>query len=114
MSTSPKTIGDPPLPCCDEYRNCAFQMSSPFVLMAAVPSAPKWTKTRSPSRTGVGVAREFLGLMGSPPLNLNTSAFTSSLPLSTSNATARRDALSYEVSQTRPPATTGEDQPVPG
>jgi hypothetical protein len=90
---------------------------SPEVESAAVPSAPKWTNTRSPSTIGVGDAWLFFAFNSSPFLRWNTSTSTTSRPVSTSYATARSDtplALTEVVSQTRPAATTGDDHPRPG
>src|ERR1700730_7209215 len=117
MSRSPYSTGDPPLPCWDSYENFAFQTISPEVVSAAVPSVPKWTYTRSPSTMGVGEAWLFLRFEGLALLSRKTSTFTTSRPFSTSNARARSDAppsFVAVVTQTRPPATTGDDHPRPG
>src|ERR1700682_1213567 len=65
---------------------------------------------------GVGEAWLFLGFERLALLIRKTSTFTSSRPLSASNAIARSDAplpLVAVVTQTRPPATTGDDHPRP-
>src|ERR1700686_3779282 len=90
---------------------------APEVVRAAVPSAPKWTYTRSPSTIGGGEARLFFGFVASALRVRKTSTFTTSRPVSTSNASARSEpprSLIAEVIQTRPPATTGDDHPRPG
>src|SRR5437870_8894695 len=117
ISRSPYRTGEPPLPCCESYSKRAFQTISPEVVSAAVPSAPKCTYTRSPSTIGVGDARLFLGLVASLLRVRKTSTFTTSRPVSTSYANARSDpprSLTPVVTQTRPPATTGDDHPRPG
>src|SRR5262245_52332692 len=117
MRRSPYRMGEPPAPCCDSYGNRSFQTTSPDVVSAAVPSAPKCTYTRSPSTIGVGDAQLFFGLMTRGLLTRNTSMLTTSRPVSTSNASARSDTSRCPVaavSQTRPPATTGEDHQRPG
>src|SRR6185369_5275145 len=93
-------------------------MTSPDVVSAAVPSAPKCTYTRSPSRMGVGSASEFLGLSGSTERTWKTSVLMASRPVAISYAMARNDppfrSLTAVVSHTRPLATAGDDQPIPG
>src|SRR5687768_8232959 len=48
---------------------------------------------------------------------LKASTLTTSFPVATSNASTRNDTLRCSIAvviQTRPPATTGVDQPTPG
>src|ERR1700730_6108739 len=66
---------------------------------------------------GVGEAWLFLGFERSALLIRKTSTFITSRPLSTSKARARSEAplpLVAVGTQTRPPATTGDDHPRPG
>ena len=66
---------------------------------------------------GVGDAWLFLGFVRSALRRWKTSTFCASRPLSTSKAIARSDApfsVIAVVTQTRPPATDGEDHPRPG
>src|SRR5262249_18605805 len=107
---------------CGSYGSFAAQRAWPDVESGAVPSAPKWTNTLSPATIGVGDARLFFGLMGPASLIWKTSTLTTSLPVSTSKASALSDAFTRSrfsfvsttvVSQTFPPATTGEDHPEP-
>src|SRR6266566_2317533 len=73
---------------------------------------------RLSATTGVGEAWLFLRLSRFALGIRNTSAFTISRPLWTSNASARSDApvrsLTAVVIQTRPPDTAGDDHPRPG
>ena len=63
---------------------------------------------------GVGDARLFLGLRAPERSARKTSTFTASRPVARSKASARSESPTAVVIQTRPPATTGEDHPVPG
>src|SRR5688572_26306664 len=73
---------------------------------------------RSPSITGVGDAQLFFGLISRRYDGmLKASTLTTSRPVATSNASTRNDTLRVSiavVSHTRPPDTTGVDQPRPG
>src|SRR6478609_10350298 len=93
-------------------------MISPLVETAAVPSAPKCTYTRSPSRIGVGEAQLFFGLISRRSDGiLKTSTLSASCPVAMSNAIRRSEMPRWStavVSHTRPPPTTGDDQPRPG
>ena len=86
-----------------------------------MPSAPKCTKTRSPSTIGVGDAQLFFGLISFAEWTVNTNVLTSSRPLASSYPSRRSDTSPFRgsssmavVSHTRPSATTGDDQPRPG
>ena len=73
---------------------------------------------RSPSTIGVGEAWLFFAFSSSASCSRNTSTSSAGLPVSTSKASRRSDVSFFTavavVSQTRPPATTGDDQPRPG
>src|SRR5688572_20161238 len=84
----------------------------------AVPLAAKGPWVGSAALAGEGGAQLVLGLMSRRSVGiLNTSTLTTSLPVAASKAIARSEmprSSTAVVSQTRPLATTGVDQPRPG
>src|SRR5262245_51318384 len=85
---------------------------------------PKWTKTRSPWTSGVGLAwLFFVWIFGAVlPFSRKTSLFQRVLPLLASRHTAVRprsplwlpSTSTAVVSKTRSATTDGDDHPLPG